>query len=42
MGEINNLLPIIELMLLSHNKEKLCSSININSNDINIDDLLTE
>ena len=42
IGEINNLLPIIELMFLSHNKEKLCSSININNNEIDIDDLLTE
>ena len=42
IGEINNLLPVIELMLLSHNKEKLCSSININCNDIDIEDLITE
>ena len=42
MGEINNLLPIIELMLLSHNKEKLCSSINLSSDEIGIEDLLTE
>ena len=42
IGEINNLLPIIELMLLSQNKDKLCSSINMNKNDINIEDLLTE
>ena len=33
IGEINNLLPIIELMLLSQNKDKLCSSINMNKND---------
>ena len=42
IGEIDNLLPIVELMLLSHNKEKLCSSINININEIDIDDLLNE
>ena len=42
IGEINNLLPLIELMFLSHNKEKLCSSINIDINEIDIDDLLTE
>ena len=42
IGEINNLVPIIELMFLSHNKEKLCSTININENEIEIDDLLTE
>ena len=42
IGEINNLLPIIELMLLSHNKEKLCSSINIKCDDIDIEDLITE
>ena len=29
-------------MFLSHNKEKLCSTININENEIEIDDLLTE
>ena len=42
IGEINNLIPVIELMLLSHNKEKLCSSININNDDIEIEDLITE
>ena len=42
IGEINNLLPIIELMLLSHNKEKLCSSINIPINEVDIEDLLNE
>ena len=40
IGEINNLLPVIELILLSHNKEKLCSSVN--NADIEIEDLITE
>ena len=42
IGKINNLLPIIELMLLSHNKEKLCSSIDVKCDDIDIEDLITE
>ena len=42
IGDINNLLPVIEIILLSHNKEKLCSSININTDDIEIEDLITE
>ena len=40
IGEINNLLPVIELMLLSNNN-KLCSSIDMNNN-IEVENLLTE
>ena len=42
IGEINNLLPIMELMLLSNNQNKLSSTININNNLIEIENLLTE
>ena len=41
IGDINNLLPIMEIMLLSHNPNKLWSSINMN-NDAEIENLLTE
>ena len=42
IGEINNLLPLLEIMLLSKNKNKFCSSININDNNFEIENLLTE
>ena len=42
IGEINNLLPIMELMLLSHNHNKLCSTINMDNNSLEVEDLLTE
>ena len=42
IGEINNLLPIMELMLLSNNQNKLTSTINMNNNSIEIDNLLSE
>ena len=42
IGEINNLLPIMELMLLSNNQNKLLSTINMNNNKIEIENLLTE
>ena len=41
IGDINNLLPIMELMLLSHNPHKLWSSINMDNN-VEIENLLTE
>ena len=41
IGDINNLLPIMELMLLSNNQNKLWSSIKMN-NDIEIENILTE
>ena len=41
IGDINNLLPIMEIMLLSNNPIKLWSSINM-SNNIEIENLLTE
>ena len=42
IGEINNLLPIIELMLLSQNQNKLCSTINMNNDKLEVENLLTE
>ena len=42
IGEINNLLPIIELMLLSQNPNKLCSTINMNNDQLEVENLLTE
>ena len=42
IGEINNLLPIIELMFLSQNQNKLCSTINMNNDKLEIENLLTE
>ena len=41
IGEINNLLPIMELMILSNNHNKLLSTINMNNN-IEVENLLTE
>ena len=42
IGGINNLLPVMEIMLLSNNNNKLCSSINMNNNSIEVENLLTE
>ena len=41
IGEINNLLPLIELMLLSRNPKKLSSSLNMNK-EMDLENLLTE
>ena len=41
IGEINNLLPLLEIMLLSKNKKKFCSSMNMADN-FEIENLLTE
>ena len=35
-------MPLLEIMLLSKNKNKFCSSININDNNFEIENLLTE
>ena len=42
IGEINNLLPLLEIMILSKNKNKFCSFINMNDKNFEIENLLTE
>ena len=42
LGQINNLLPVMELMLLSNDHNKLCSTINMDNNSLEVENLLTE
>ena len=42
IGEINNLLPMMELLILSQNKNKLCSSVGMNADNLEIEILLSE